>query len=197
MLNCISIDSTSPNSYIKIRDFLLTKLQSQLTNNNDIIFLCIGSDRCTGDSLGPLVGYKLQFTLKDKIHIYGSLESPIHSKNLVDILEKIYTNFEDPYIIAIDSCLGKLNTIGKIFIEEKSLQPGLALNKNLPSVGNLSITGIVNIGGSFEFMILQNTKLYTVMLLADCIADGIRDFILKSSSKDSKCFNKSLDDFYY
>lgn len=58
--------------------------------------------------------------------------------------------------------------------------PGLALNKNLPPIGNMSITGVVNISGSFEFMVLQNTRLYTVMSLADSISNGIYHFILKS-----------------
>ena len=36
----------------KIKDLELSKL----------IFLCIGTDRVMGDSFGPLIGYKLQYT---------------------------------------------------------------------------------------------------------------------------------------
>ena len=57
----------------------------------------------------------------------------------------------NPYIIAIDSCLGSLNNIGKIFIKNSPLLPGLALNKELPPVGEMSITGIVNISGNLNF----------------------------------------------
>lgn len=184
-----SIDSLSPNSYIEVRDYLYTNLKDIIDSKRDIIFICIGTDRCTGDSLGPLVGYKLKNISKNKIHIYGSLESPIHSKNLVEIINKINFNFTNPYIIAIDSCLGKINNIGKVFIDKKPLQPGLALNKDLPSIGDLSITGIVNIGGNFEFIVLQNTRLYTVMSLADCIYKGIYHFILKVS-KEFEYINK-------
>ena len=49
----------------------------------------------------------------------------------------------------------------------------------------MSITGIVNISGNFEFMILQNTRLYTVMSLADCISSGIYHFILKTVGGNS------------
>ena len=55
----------------------------------------------------------------------------------------------------------------------------------MPPVGDLSITGVVNISGNLEFIVLQNTRLFTVMSLADCIADGIK-----------KCLNKISIDFY-
>lgn len=184
MCKVFSTDSSSPTAYMKIRDYLLSELQPILKNNIPIIFICIGTDRSTGDSLGPLVGYKLKFLSRNNIHIYGTLDSPIHSKNLLDVLNTINMNFNNPYIVAIDSCLGSLCNIGKVFIEKKPLSPGLALNKNLPQVGEMSITGIVNISGNFEFLVLQNTRLSTVMTLADVISKGIYHFTLKLSNKD-------------
>ena len=182
------LDSLSPNSYIEIGEFLYKNLIKLLAENRQIIFLCIGTDRCTGDSLGPLVGYKIKSHIKNNhqknIYVYGSLENPVHAKNLVEIINKIKLNFSNPYIIAIDSCLGKTTNIGKVFISNKPLSPGLALNKDLPPIGDLSITGIVNISGSYEFLILQNTRLYTVMSLADCISNGIIYFYNKAL-KDS------------
>ena len=183
MCETFTIDSSSLTSYIKIKDYLLTELQPILEENRPIIFICIGSDRSTGDSLGPLVGYKLKYLSRNNIYIYGTLESPIHAQNIIRILDEIKFNFKNPYIIAIDSCLGSLNNIGKIFIQKKPLLPGLALNKQLPPVGEMSITGIVNISGSFEFLVLQNTRLNTVMKLADSISKGIYYFIIKSLDK--------------
>lgn len=106
-------------------------------------------------------------------------------KNIVNKLNEINFNFINPYIIAIDSCLGSINNIGKVFIQKKPLLPGLALNKNLPAVGDMSITGIVNVSGGFDFLVLQNTRLYTVMNLADSISRGIYYFILKSLDRPS------------
>jgi putative sporulation protein YyaC len=178
--NIVSIDSREVGSVIKFRDALCNELYPIIKDDRPIIFLCIGTDRSTGDSLGPLVGDKLKFMVRDNIHIYGNLENPVHAKNLCEIIDEIKLLFSNPFIVAIDACLGSLQNIGKIFIEKKPLTPGAAMNKNLPPVGDLSVTGIVNISGTLEFMVLQNTRLYTVMSLADIISKGIYHFVLKS-----------------
>lgn len=49
----------------------------------------------------------------------------------------------------------------------------------------MNITGIVNISGSFEFLVLQNTRLYTVMNLADSISRGIYHFALDNKDTTS------------
>lgn len=180
MCENFSVDSSSFTSSIKITDYLLNELQPILEINRPILFLCIGTDRSTGDALGPLVGHKLRYFSKNNFYIYGTLENPIHAKNIAHILDEIKSKFQNPYIIAIDSCLGSINNIGKIFIQKKPLLPGSALNKNLPPVGEMSITGIVNVSGSFEFLVLQNTRLNTVMNLADSISKGIYYLIIKS-----------------
>ena len=179
MKDFVSIDGISPFAPSEISNYLFENLSLILKNNRPIIFLCIGSDRSTGDSLGPLVGYKIKHLSQKNIFIYGSLESPIHSLNLSDILNKINNNFINPYIIAIDSCLGNVQDIGKVIIENSPLSPGLGVKKDLPTVGNMSIKGIINISGSLEFIMLQNTRLYTVMSLADSISKGIELFINK------------------
>lgn len=176
---CI-IDSTEPKSPFLLRDLLFEYLKPEAKIGRNIIFLCIGTDRSTGDSLGPLVGEKLKFLVRDKVMVFGNLENPVHAKNLIETMDKIYSTYENPYIIAVDACLGSLHNVGKVIIEQKPLTPGAAMNKSLPAVGNISITGIVNISGSLEFMVLQNTRLYTVMQLAEVISKGIYHSILKT-----------------
>lgn len=193
MNNDFCVDATSPLAHSEIRDYLFNKLKNIVIEKRTIIFLCIGTDRSTGDSLGPLVGYKLKNISKNNIYVYGTLENPIHSVNLVSMLDKIKSNFTNPYIVAIDACLGNVQNIGKVFIAENPLMPGLAVNKNLPPVGEMCITGIVNISGSLEFIVLQNTRLYTVMSLADSISKGIEEFISKSS-KLFDSIDKNIDE---
>ena len=175
----ITIDGISPFASSEVGKYLTKTLSYTLINKRPIIFLCIGSDRATGDSLGPLIGYKLKNSSKNNIYIYGSLENPIHSLNLSTILDKINSNFTNPFIVAIDACLGTVQDVGKIIIEDAPLCPGLGVKKELPSVGDVSIKGVVNIYGSLEFTVLQNTRLYTVMSLADSISNGINYFINK------------------
>ena len=174
------LDSTLSDSQFRLRDYLSEKMKVISKEDRNIILLCIGTDRSTGDSLGPLVGDKLKFLVRDKVVLYGNLENPVHAKNLCSVLQEINTLYKNPFIIAIDACLGTLTNVGKVIIEDKPLSPGAAMNKDLPKVGDLSITGIVNISGALEFMVLQNTRLYTVMLLADVISKGVYHSIIKT-----------------
>ncbi len=140
---------------------------------SDIVIVCIGTDRATGDCLGPLIGYKVKDMKYDNVHVYGTLDEPIHAKNLCECME-LFRNYENPFIIAIDACLGRLERIGFINIKEGPLSPGSGVNKSLPAVGHINITGIVNVGGFMEIMILQNTRLSIVMNMANLIANGIK-----------------------
>ena len=182
-MSILITDFTTPDSSQEICNYLYKNLSPILKCNRPIIFLCIGSDRSTGDALGPLIGNNLRTLKTNNIYIYGSLETPVHAKNLSLFIDKINSTFLNPYIVAIDASLGEFKNLGKIFIEKKPLFPGLALKKDIPPIGNMSITGIVNISGNFEFMILQNTRLSFVMKLADCISQGISKFIIMSNKK--------------
>jgi len=178
----IIIDPMVNNNLINFNKYLNKYLIPVIYENRPLIILCIGTDRSTGDSLGPLVGYKLSsfhHIYYKNVYIYGTLKNPVHAKNLKSILTKIESNYSNPFIIAIDSCLGSIDNIGKIIIENKPLSPGAALKKDLPKVGNISITGIVNISGTLDFIVLQNTRLYTVMTLAEAIYRGINFSIIK------------------
>uniref|UniRef100_UPI002639C5D8 DUF1256 domain-containing protein n=1 Tax=uncultured Clostridium sp. TaxID=59620 RepID=UPI002639C5D8 len=69
-------------------------------------------------------------------------------------------------------------------VEDSPLHPGLALEKNLPEVGEMNIKGVVNISGNLDFMMLQNTRLFIVMSLADCISNAIDHFVNKILSNN-------------
>ena len=71
-------------------------------------------------------------------------------------------------------CLpGKLESIGYVNIFSGSLKPGSAVNKDLPAVGDLSVSGIVNVGGFMEYLVLQNTRLSFVMQMAEKVSDTL------------------------
>ena len=169
-----SIDSTSHNACFALSEKIASILKEDVPFNSNLVILCIGTDRSTGDCLGPLVGHKLSsnYFLKD-IRIYGTLTNPVHAKNLKENVDIIYKSIPDPYIIAIDASLGKCENIGKINLYKGPLYPGAGVNKDLLPVGDISITGIVNISGFMEYIVLQNTRLSIVMQLADTISKSL------------------------
>jgi len=156
--------------------WLSGKLQryiNHIHSTRPIIVVCIGTDRSTGDSLGPLVGTMLNKRKIDGIAIYGTLDEPVHAVNLKETLTTIHERFRNPYLIAIDACLGQFTSIGTIQVGDGPMRPGAGVNKDLPPVGDIHITGIVNVGGFMEYLVLQNTRLSIVMNMAELIANGL------------------------
>jgi putative sporulation protein YyaC len=166
-------NSSEQNTAYELGCTLSDLMREQFLSNRTIIFLCIGSDRATGDCLGPIIGYKLsKYKTLHNYYVYGTLEEPVHAKNLKDTVTMIYQTHEDAFIIAIDASLGKSDHIGYITLGEGPLKPGAGVDKDLPEVGDLFITGIVNFSGMLDHMLLQTTRLNVVMSLADqiCLA---------------------------
>ena len=172
-----------PLSPFKI-DYSHSEAVTSLSNNlikrinnygkfSDIVVLCIGTDRSTGDSLGPLVGSMFEKMYPPRVHIYGTIDEPVHAVNLKETIDKIEQNHKDSIIIAVDACLGQFSSVGNITIAHGPLKPGAGVKKDLPEVGTFHITGIVNIGGFMEYFVLQNTRLSIVMKMADTIAHSL------------------------
>jgi len=147
-------------------------LKQNLPPERPRLILCIGTDRSTGDSLGPIIGSRLQETKHNFFKVLGTLESPVHAGNLTEYI-KIIQALNDPLVVAIDACLGNVDNVGYINIGEGALKPGAGVNKHLPPVGDIHITGVVNVGGFMEYFVLQNTRLNVVMKMAKIICDGI------------------------
>ena len=84
----------------------------------------------------------------------------------------LITRLHHALVIAIDASLGQ-KTPGYVTIGNGALYPGAGVQKDLPPVGDIHITGIVNTAGIMEQLTLQTTRLSTVVALADVIACGI------------------------
>ena len=171
----VYINVHEPNHLSSFCDQLLDYLTSYLPkHNNELVIVCIGTDRATGDSLGPLVGYKLQQLKYEHVTLYGTLDEPVHAKNLEDILNTILLEHSGALVIAIDACLGASQNVGCLTLGEGAIKPGAGVKKELPPIGHLHITGIVNFSSLMNMVILQNTRLSLVMKMADTIASGIK-----------------------
>ena len=80
-------DTTAGSAACKIGVRLTELLLKSDKALDDVVILCIGTDRSTGDSLGPIVGYKLLNRIipdsrkltENGITVYGTLDSPVHA----------------------------------------------------------------------------------------------------------------------
>lgn len=158
----------------------MNNLKDLVPTDRDILFVCIGTDRSTGDSLGPLTGTFLE---QEGYEVLGTLHDPVHAVNLKSKLELIVEKYPNHFVIAIDACLGLSFNIGEIKIEVGSLMPGKAVGKDLPPVGDVSIKGIVNVGGFQTYTVLQNTRLSVVWTMAKEIVEMCNNSIEKPSKK--------------
>lgn len=157
------------------------------TPARELVVLCIGTDRSTGDSLGPLTGSKLYNRGLLRVSVYGTLDQPVHAANLAENLAVINKKHAQPVILAIDACLGKTDNVGFISVKEGPLRPGTGVNKDLPAVGDLHIIGVVNVGGFMEYLVLQNTRLSLVMHMADIISGAIYQAVSQLARHAQEC----------
>jgi putative sporulation protein YyaC len=133
-----------------------------------IVFLCVGTDRSTGDSLGPLVGSFLK--KKGYQNVIGTINDTVHGQNIEEKMKKIPSYKK---VVVIDSMLGQTSSIGRFFTFEGGLKPGTGVGKDLGVIGDYSIAGVVNVGGFFAQQVLQYTELSLVLKMAEEITEAI------------------------
>lgn len=134
-----------------------------------VLFLCIGTDRSTGDAFGPLIGSMLK--RQGWPHVIGTMEEPCDARMLEGIGERLP---QDKVVVAVDACLGKPGSVGFYLGSEGPLRPAQATGAIFPQLGNYSIAGVVNTIGPKPYMTLQTTSLHTVMTMAVEAAERIR-----------------------
>lgn len=126
--------------------------------------LAIGSDRTTGDCLGPLVGDFLSGVGPFVVH--GTLDEPLHAANMADVLHRV-----EGYTIAIDAALG--DPVGGISVRRGALAPGAAFGRELPHVGDVAISALVCEAGPLGFERLRSVRLGFVRDVAHSVAVGL------------------------
>jgi len=140
--------------------------------HSEFIILCIGTDRCIGDSLGPFIGHQLK---KDAFPypVYGTLEQPIHAINLVEKFRKIKERHPHTPILAIDASLGRNGSIGNIQFKKGSIIPGKGVGKMLPAVGDYSLVGIVDTYHQLEELTIHQVRLHLIHQMAQVMVDSL------------------------
>jgi len=168
----LKVSYTDSTVHTQLTERMVQQL-SVVSSDREIIVVCVGTDRSTGDALGPLVGTSLSKYRNPGFRLYGTLDEPVHAVNLQDTLNHIQSSSSKPYIVGIDACLGQVSSVGVIQVGSGPVKPGAGVNKELPPVGDMHVTGIVNVGGFMEYFVLQNTRLSIVMKMSDIIANSL------------------------
>lgn len=137
----------------------------------DVVVLAIGSDRVTGDCIGPLVGYMLS---SRGVPVYGGLRSPVTALNILETCAVISKRHPHAFIIAVDSAVGSDREVGKVKVIPRGLRPAAAAGRKLPRVGHLSVIGVVS-PERLGAKALSEVRLGSVFTLARSIADSIAD----------------------
>jgi putative sporulation protein YyaC len=149
---------------------------TQKTEKNSFspVIVCIGSDLAIGDSLGPIVGSMLKFKTQGLgLFIYGTLAAPITAKEIRYTRTFLRETHKDSPIIAVDAAVGDAGDIGLIKLNDSPLMPGAGANKQLGSIGDISIMGIVAEKSIGNYGLLNTTRLNLVYSMAEIVSNGL------------------------
>ncbi|MEW6581953.1 MAG: spore protease YyaC [Actinomycetota bacterium] len=164
------ISSTDPAALSRLSLVMEGALGSRGAADRAVVFACIGTDRSTGDALGPLVGQKLSRLGMEDRFIVGTLEDPLHALNIADRLGPVLAGDPPPLVVAVDAALGPLASVGSIAVRPGGLRPGQGVGKDLPVIGDLAVTATVNVAArGLDAQVLQSTRLFHVQQMADLI----------------------------
>lgn len=171
-VNKISFDSAAADLTAALIKTLLTLIRR---DKSFPVILCIGSDRLTGDSLGPLVGHHLTRLHGIEAFVYGTLECPVTARNLTETVAFIKANHARNKIIVVDASLGQQDDIGVIRVQRGGIYPGAGIDKVLPRVGDIGITAVVNTLDGDRRLLLAGTRLSLVYRLSHQLADALSE----------------------
>ena len=141
----------------------------------DKIFVCIGSPRIIFDSVGPMVGSKLQDL---GYEVYGTLDNPIHGTNVKDYWHDIIKKIDKNKVVSIDAALSSKLEPGNLVHRRKGIIPraGIDDSFNDIEIGSNSIVGIV--GYNIDNVITSENEI-------EEMADGIVDYAIKLYPKNN------------
>ncbi|WP_326906705.1 spore protease YyaC [Sedimentibacter sp. MB31-C6] len=164
-MNPIEVHYKNNFANIKIGHYL-----SEYLNQHTAI-ICIGTDKCIIDSLGPLIGTML-VKKNISVDVFGTLDKPVHALNLNENIKTI-KNKKYNNVLAIDACLSNKKKQGIIEVRHGPINPGKGIGKYLPEIGDVSIIGIVDSSEKEFNDLVQDTRLSLIYEMAEVISEGI------------------------
>ena len=107
-----------------------------------MVFVCIGTPRIVGDSVGPKVGTMLQRDNVDAF-VYGTEDRPITAINLHRYRKMLATYHRGDIVVTIDATMGNAADIGTVKIADGGLRPAGAFRSRSAKLGDIGVMAIV------------------------------------------------------
>ena len=160
--------------------------------NKPPVIVCVGSDLAIGDSLGPIVGSMLKFKTQGlNVFLYGTLALPVTAKEIRYMRSFLKESHADSPVLVVDAAVGAEGDIGLIKINDSPLRPGAGANKQLGSIGDLSIMGIVAEKSVGNYGLFNTTRLNLVYSMAELISDGLASLLWERCSAQKETFSNA------
>ena len=161
----------------------MTRLYTK-ENYSNLIFLCIGTNKVIGDSVGPIVGNELKSMENNFVQIYGTMDNTLNFINAREIIKELYYNFDNPFLVTIDAALSEIKKRGDIVVSDGYIKIGKALQKSICFYSNINIKCVV--GKSYlekekNVKELKSVKIEETMEIANVVSSGIKNVLKKSN----------------
>jgi len=153
---------------------LAAVLRQYLPNPQDVVLVCIGTDKNLLDCLGPMVGSMAAQALP-ALKLYGTLDTPVHAQNLPRLIKDIRRKHPEAMELAVDASVGTREQIGAIKLRQGGIIPGKAMARLLPEVGDWAITGVVTTrANSHRSGLFQDGSITPVYHMAQAITRALQ-----------------------
>ncbi|WP_187119026.1 spore protease YyaC [Bacillus marasmi] len=153
--------------------FIRDSLYSLIPQGTQHIFVAaIGSNRISGDSLGPFVGTLLDDLFPRHLTVLGNLQYPLDATTIEEEISTLSLP-DNSFVVAIDSVLGNEETVNSIIIQNGQLKPGKGLGSDLPPIGHCSVMGVVVKNDPDLESSLLFSDLHLIYTMATNIAKGV------------------------
>ena len=160
----------------------IARTVAALVGEREAVVLAVGSDRVTGDCLGPLVGHMLAGS---GAAVYGTLTAPVTALSVTETYETIKKRHPGAAVDAVDSAVGSDGEVGRIKIFPRGIRPAAAVGRTLPGVGDISVVGVV-CPKREGAKALGSVRLGEVYTLARTIADGLERALLRTRARAAR-----------
>ena len=147
----------------------------------NLVFLCIGTTKIIGDSVGPKVGDKLK-AQGVEAYVYGNTQRQVTAINVDDYAKMIKVRHKGDIIVVIDSALGKTNDIGTIKVTQNGIKPGGAFDKNKERIGDIGILAVVGDADGNRMQELKDRDEGFITNLVDKVVEFAKGLLYKAVS---------------